>query len=326
MSNFTRNHLVNGNLVAGAAAEGYGSLVAWQGAGDMTRAKLATITATVEGFSAAWLPAVKSAIPQLAHAVRKLSSAGIYGAERVAKSTWDRVEEPREWASRWILVNRATSTTKLGEAVNTVAARVTLYVTADGAPELAIESSSSEIDAAIRSDFEARIGEERYVASDVTAWLGNVLRYRLNGVRLGGVYFVPRSSRVTGEGLCEALRRNAWGKSWLTPALPVATTAQLEAGLANGLVEECGEVAQDATNALAEAEAKGETAIGERRATTLLARVRFVGERIRAYAVILGSDGLRACFQAFCDAMIALPNVDPEAEWSALRIEESLAA
>lgn len=310
----------HGDLVAGAAAEGYGILVGWTGAGDMPRARLVEIASAVPGVDQAWLPRAKDPGVQLTRAVHAAQS-GMYSAERVEKSTWDRHAEPREWSSRWLLVSRAgSSASDVGAAYGAIALRATLYLTTtEPGYELVIESSDDGLAIAVRSGFDARIAAETYQAADVTAWLSTTLRDKLHAVRYGGNWYVPRATRAIAEGLCAAFAAAGWGRAWMTPALPIATSAQLALGLAYGLSDEAGEIAGLVRTERAAAALRGAENLGERRAQTLLARLRDVGARMARYAETLGP-ALASCHVAFCDAMIELstviPTVDPEREWS----------
>lgn len=308
------------DAVAGASAEGYGILTGWSGSGELTHARLVEIASSVPGVLATWLPSPKDPGVQLTRAIRE--HAATHNVERVAKSTWDRTVEPREWSSRWLLVAKASTETTVGTKIGEVALRATLYLT-DDAPgyELQIETSNDGLAIVLRAAFDAKIATETYQASDVTAWLAETIRARMGGVRYGGNWYVSRASRATAEGLCDALRASGWGKAWMVPALPIATSAQLAAGVANGLSEECGEIAAIVRRETEEARKESKLAIGERRAESLAFRLRDVGKRIASYRYLLGDD-LATCHGAFCDAMIeltaAIPTLNVEAEWSAL--------
>lgn len=315
------------DMVAGAAAEGYGVLVGWSGSGELTRGRLVQIATSVPGFDAAWLPSAKDPGVQLTRAIHAAQS-GMYGAERVAKSSWRADLEPREWSSRWLLVRRADSAdTSLGASYGSIALRATLYVTATG-HDLDLETAVDGLAAAVRSDFDRRVDAEIYAAADVTAWLADTIRDRLDGVRYGGNWYIPRRTRALVSALCEAFRAVGWGRAWMTPALPIATSSQLAIGLANGLADEAGEIGGEIRAARDKAIAANRADIGDRAAENFVARLRDVGRRMATYANLLGDDGIHACHVAFCDTAIeltsVLPSLDPEAEWSRLHVLETV--
>lgn len=307
------------DLVAGATAEGYGLLVGWQGLGEMTRARLTDIVTPVAGFEAAWLPAAKEPGTQLTSAIHS-AQGNLYSAERVAKSTWSAETEPREWSSRWLLVSRAgSSDIAIGAAFGQVALVATLYIEASG-HELVIDGNPA-LAAIVRADFEARIASAMYKASDVTAWLAGVMANRLDAVKLGGCWYLPRRTKTLGANLCEAFRSSGWGRAWMNPPLPIATTGEAVAGIAQGLADEAGEIAAEVEAERADRVAAGHLDIGTRKAEGFIERMRSLGKRMFRHADLLG-DALSVCHAGLCDAMISLtsilPDLNPEREWAAI--------
>lgn len=313
-----RMQINRNDIVAGAAADGYGVILGWQGYRPLTRADL-TLLSIKSHLPTSLLPDAKEPAVQLTRAVQSVAGV-LYNAEQIKKSTWNADVEPREWSSRWVLVTRATGAVIAGQPFGAIALVVTLYT--DGpVPELAFDVTPELTALAddVRNAFDARIGAEIYVASDVTSWLASVLLNHFDAVRLGGNWYVPQRFRAEAEMVCEVFSE-AWGRGWMQP-IPVATSAQIARGVSNGLVEECGVIAADITKARAAAIEDGREDISERAAKTLMLRLRFVSTRVAKHLETIGDDGAEWVRTAIRDAMIALESVlgavDFAAEWDA---------
>lgn len=295
-------NIYHGNLVAGAAAEGNGVLVGWSGRGELTRARLIEI-ATGAGLPVEWCPRAKDPAVQLTRAVRA-AAGGLYNAEQPPRPV-ELAPGERAWTSRWVLVQRALSDliVTVGATYGQIALVATLY-----GDTLEIESEDEVLARRVRDDFQARIDGERFVAADVTAWLVSVLRENMDAVRYGGNWYIPRVWRSLAETLCTAFQTAKWGHNWMVPALPIATSAQLSAGLAHGLEAEVDEVLADIFADRARAKEEGRLDIGQRAAETFMVRLRGVGQRVVGYTDLLGGfvDELRFRIH---DAMIELDKV-----------------
>lgn len=303
----------NGTLVAGAAAECHGVLVGWSGRGDLTQEALFTI-ADKAGIPRQWCPRAKDAAVQLTRAVRAAAGSQ-YNAEQARR------DEESDWSSRWMLVTRTVAgdlAPTAGAAYGEIALVVTLHETVSG-PELVFDSDNSLLIEKVRSEFRARIASARYVAADVTKWLGEILRFRLDAVRYGGNWYVPRTSRALAESICETLRESGWGTEWITPALPIATSSQLALGVSFGLEKEVDDVIADLVAARKSARDAGRDDIGTRAAETFMVRLRAVGERVIAYSYHLGADLEANVRNRIHDAMVELDGVlggvSFESEW-----------
>lgn len=305
--------MTHGNLVAGAAAEGHGVLVGWSGRGEITRARLVEI-ADMAGIPREWCPRAKDAAVQLTRAVR-VAAASLYNAEQARR------DENTDWDACWMLVTRTVDgDVAAGATFGQVALVASLYETPAG-HELVIDTTNDVLGATVRREFEARVAAERYVAADVTAWLSDILRYRLDAVRYGGNWYVPRVWRSLAESICTTLQESGWGVNWMAPALPIATSAQLSMGLALGLEAEVDEILADLAKDRERARSGGKRDdIGPRAAETFMVRLRGVGERVVAYAAILGADLESDVRDRIHDAMVELDallegGVSIEAEW-----------
>ncbi len=292
-------------VVAGAGADGHGVISGFRGDGEMTRAQLVDL-ATRAGLPLEWLPAPKDAGVQLRRAVQSVGGAA-YSAEHERARDRQTVEA-REPASRWMLVRRGAETMTAGARFGEIVLVATLY---DGGE---IEFDGDEgLATAVRAEFDARVGAERYVASDVTRWLGEVHRYHLDAVRYGFGWYVPRRHRNVAESICAVFWGEArWGDAWMDPPLPVASSAQLSLGLANGLKLEVEEVLVDLANARArvrDAKSDQTVDIGPRAAETYMVRLTRVAARVMSYVDTLGAENVNACRDSIHDAMIELDAV-----------------
>lgn len=300
-----RAALTDGQLVAGARAEQQGALVGWTGRGELSRASIVAALRAA-GAPADWAPKSKSAHAHAGAAVGKLSRAGLI--PRVARDV-TASDKRRGVASRWI-VARAMTAGQVGDAAGRIAMTAELMQTGalvlDGDPELCTD---------VRADFDRLLAGELYAAADVTGWLAGVLRAQLGAVRLAQAWYVRHGNVEIAAAVCQAVS-DVWGTDWLLPALPVATSAQLRAGLARGLITEARDVLDDlARQRKAATEAK-RADIGPAAAATLLARLATVSDRAAQYAVILGAEHLgdiRKVLQA------AIATVEPLADGTSQR-------
>lgn len=289
-----RISLVHGQLVAGGAAEGHGVLIGWTGSGDMTRVEmLARLDAAK--LPREWAFDAKDANVQLTRAVRTVAG-GRYNCEQEKKKDVQIVES-REWASRWMLVSKTIEgETKVGSHYGDIALVVTLY-SDKPEPELMFDQGGDAgLIEAVKQEFATRIGAERYISSDITRWLQITLKTRCAAVRYGGNWYVPRKHRGTAESLVAAFK--SWGADWMDPPLPIASTAQLAQGLANGLMREVDDELRrlEAQRENVREKSNDQSAdVGEKAASSFMIRLRQIGERVCAYEQLLGVDMMSSC-------------------------------
>lgn len=269
--------LVHGNMVAGAGAEGHGVLIGFDGRKPMAHATLCGL-AREAGMPEAWLPSVREPATQARRAThyQVRSHLTFYTEERGRK--W-RLERP---------IDTAAPGEKSGEVALVVSLNDDGTIDTHGDRELA---------AAVRERFDMLIGGAVHRATDITAWLREVLRYRLSAVKYGGNWYIPRRHRATAERICETFHRAGWGENWMVPALPIATTEQLAQGLANGLAGEIAEIIDEVDEAKATAAAKDKP-MAEMTASRLLVQLRNVAERVCQYGALLGDKHVAACRDA----------------------------
>lgn len=298
-------------VVAGAGADGHGVLSGWRGEGGMTRGELASL-AERAGLPTEWLPSPKDADVQLARAVKAVAQAtGM--TDRQEKKRNRQVVEVVEWSARWLLITTSTGDERVaGGAYGNVALVVTL-VDGDAGPELTFDCPNPALVDQVREEFNMRVGAERYVASDITNWLTDVHRFRLEAVRYGFGWYVPRVHRAQAEAICQTFWTEArWGECWMDPPLPVATSAQLAMGISNGLIAEVAEVFADLIRQreILRAKRDDQTAdIGPRAAENFMVRLTRIGARVCAYDTILGASGTAACKESIHDIMVELDTV-----------------
>ena len=314
--------LAFGNLVSGASAEGHGVITDWYGRGDRTREQLIDV-ATVAEIPREWLPPVKDARVQLSRACAQVAG-NAYRVRPVRKTLvgpdatdTERQEHARAnaWTGRYSMARLADGRDlRAGEADGTTVLVVTLWETEDASPRLAFEGAPGEqtdaLITAVREQFERRIAQERYVAADVTKWLGDLLRRRLGAVKLGRAWYIPRETKTVAEGLVDALRTSGWGHSWLYPPLPVATTAQLSMGLALGLQDELTGIMHDLDMARKTARDAGRADIGPRAVDSFTRRVNEVDERVTRHRALLGDDNVSNCKALIGDALVLLDGIN----------------
>jgi len=319
MAKAKRGDIRHGNLVAGAAADNQGILIGWEGRHERTRARLFELAAQAN-IPREWMPAAKEPTVQLSRAVQA-AAGGAYNCEQEKKK--DRqVPEAREWRSRWMLVRRSTDgLPTAGGRFGEIALVVTLY-TDTGEPELVFDTEDTELRDTVEREFRSRVDDALYTASDITKWIGEVVRLRLDGVRYGGNWYVPRSSRTIAETLCEVLREDGWGKNWMNPPLPIATSAQLSMGIAIALQEEVDDVMEEFLRLRKMAQDDGRKDVGETGASNMMVRLRFVGERIVGFSHLMGEENTQGCRNRIHDAMVELDGIlgahDFDKEWHAI--------
>lgn len=275
--------LSGADMVAGAAAAGEAVLVGWDGSGELTLAQIRERVAAA-GLGVEILPSARTARAQLGRAVS--DACGSKYDHKIEKAT----DEERPYAARWTI-----STSNPGAAVGQPSGYTVATVTLDKQGGLAFESGDAELEASIRAEYQRRVDAEVFNSADVTAWLRSTITATFGGVKLGGVYYVPRTGAAQAEALCASVA-TAWGANWIAPALPVATTDQLRRGLVAGLAAEAADVSRRFE--LARANAREEHAAGTRKASDLTARaaqtylseLRTVAERCVAYGQLLGAE------------------------------------
>lgn len=282
-----RAMLQAGDLIAGAAAHGCGTLVGWSGCGTMARPKALEILAASE-LPEAWAPAIKSALAHAGDAVRALDNSGYVARRDKRKSANGTPLDPAAHGrARWTVGAVGHSGeigTAFGQTVLSVRLTSTDALEIDGSEDLA---------ARVRSAFDAALAGEIYSAGDVTDWVRGILVNRLGAVRFGGVWYLQAHVAGAAKRLLEVLSRT-WGSDFLT-GLPIATSDELRSGIASGLVAEADAVIADIASARAAAAADLDSAgrpksLGDRAATTFHGRLQTVIERCAAYAALLGTE------------------------------------
>jgi hypothetical protein len=208
----------------------------------------------------------------------------------VSKEKRDWSKKDQSYDHRWRLYT-TDATASVGDAAGTVALVVTLI-----GSELTCEGHE-EASAKITAAYADLKGREVLQAGHITTWLGNLLRDRLDGVKYGGCWYVPRHNRALAERIVDAFVAAKWGSDWMSPPTPIATSAQLARGIANGLAAEVDvTVAQfEVDNAACAANAAASTAekkplghIGEKAAASYLKKFRAHAERVKLFAALLG--------------------------------------
>ena len=288
------NHIYNGNLVAGAAAEGHGALTDWLGRGARDGASLATITMDI--IPVTWLPAPKDAAVQLGRAMQSIAGFR-YIARKVRKSRDPEIAATETWHARWILVTQPVAEQVVaGQAYGAIAMVATLVgdedvnhleCTVPDTLDPGTYSEQQQLCSQLRLLYGSLVATQVHGASDITRWLGLTLRNRLQCVRYGRSYYIPSESREVAEKLVNALRSDSWGHNWMYPPLPVATSGQLSLGIALSIALDVQELAEEIGIYRASVMAEGKADIGpvalknrREKLDVIKARVNFYADRL----------------------------------------------
>lgn len=295
----------HGQLVAGAAAEGHGIEIGWEGSKEKTHAELKQRMQNAN-IPDDWMIEAKEPKVQLGRAVKEAAGSA-YDCKQEKKKDAQVVEE-RDWAARWLLVSNVTSGAKVGDKLGDIALVVTLY-TDKPEPELVFdEESNAELRDEVKKQFESRIAAQLYTAADITAWLKTLIKKQLGGVKLGRNWYVPRKHRATAERLVAALDK-WWGEDWVNPPLPIATSAQLAQGLANGLQREVDDELRKLETERDYAQKNGRSDIGAKRAESFLLQLRRIAERVAQYQALIGEELVASCKEKVRIAQAELSSV-----------------
>jgi hypothetical protein len=272
------------NVVAGAKVDAAGIFTGFGGLNPLTRAELAAAVADA-GCRAEIMPAAKSAHAQAGRAVAALNAMGyVVRAARVPKHDPKDQTIVRSWRAKWT-VSAASAAANVGEAFG----HVLLVATLTTDDRLVLEGRE-DLTARVRTDFETACAGEIYAAADVSAWLCGVLVSEYRAARVGGNWYVRARYAVEAERLCTSLSKK-WGRDWLLPAIPMATTEQLCAGLVANFIREANAVG-DAYDTECSKLATEKKQMGSKRAATLLGEVRSLAERATSFASMFGESHL----------------------------------
>ncbi len=310
-------------VIAGAGAEGHGVMAGFGGDGPLTRDVLLDL-ARRSTIDEAWFPAAKDARVQLSRAMQSVASKNGMSAEIFKKKNRQTVEL-RDWTSCIAMVaSNGMEAIHAGEAFGTVAFVATLFDDEQG-QELIFDVPDHPLALAVRAEYERLTGAQLYQAADVTSWLSHIHRDMLGGVRLGFGWYVPRANRAVAEQIAQVFWEEArYGERWICPPLPVATSAQLQVGIANGLSAEVDEQlallegqrrtirrTRGGFNVKGVAQEGGEyneagerVDIGARAAESFAVRFARVAHRIRDYAAQLSLELVSQCEMRIHDAMV----------------------
>lgn len=307
-----RRELTAGNLVAGASEEATGVFLSWTGLGELKIGYIEDCL-TAAHVPTGWAPARKSRHFHAAEAIRPMNNDGLVvraerGGARMLPSLTTGIQ--RRYAAAWTVMRPAHGEvgTKAGETV----ARFQLTTT--GELESSCEADFDKWCARIGLDFERRVADEILPAGDVTKWLRAFLYEHCGAVRVGGNYYVRSQHAGMAERVCNALARG-WGMDWMLPALPVATSAQLRAGLVRGFVREVNDLLEAVTKARNEAVKAKKADVSPAAAASFLLTLRETNDRAKTYREVLGTDSVAEVSVAITGAIAVLePLCDSTAE------------
>jgi len=315
--------LRHGDLVAGGVAEGNGILTHWTGQKPLTLATLNEYCDAAE-IPTKFRPKAKKFETQANLAVKEVGTELGLDVRREKKK--DLVKGDVAYDRRWFL-----SEPNLEAGAGDASGKVVLVVTLDDDTlKFDVESDAA---VKIAEKFTDLCGREVLQAGHITTWLGAVIRDCLGGVKYGGSWYIPRHTRAAGQKIIAAFAPK-WGTEWMNPPLPIATSAELAAGIAAGLAAE---VDETLTELAAAAKSCKDGKVGEKAAVTYLGKFKAHGERVLAYAQLLGDAFVATSKQKVKDAVAKLEgSLDgasiryalamEEAEKDLLRDQEKIAA
>lgn len=281
-------------LVAVARSEGHGVVVAWNGRRQIKRADLA---AALEAIGATELmPRANSARAQAGRAVTTLNNAGyVVRAER--RPVINAGETAPDYDARWTVgrVSHDVVTVEVagGQAPQALGKRIMQLTLRD---DVLTVTGDESLGRQVLDGYQTRLGEELYQSGDVTSWLGGVLRKHFDAIAFGalGYYVPPKHAARVGE-ICQAVASTGFGSGWVLPGLPVTDSDMLRDGILRGLTDEIDGLMDRLATERAAAKATRESGdIGHKRANTFLVDLRKIGERVVAYAVVLGDERVAA--------------------------------
>lgn len=267
--------LRHGEMVAGAVAEGHGVLVGWTGKGPRTLAEL-TAMAVDADVPADAMPKPRDAS---AHARRAVQA---FARGEVTIYTEDR---GRKWR-----LERPVAGAQPGEKSGEVALVATLV------GDSTLECTGDEtLSIQVRAEFARLVDGQIFDAGEITTWLvDDVLKGVCNAAKYGGNWYVARRYRALAERVTSTFD-GKWGRDWMNPALPIATTQQLAQGLARGLANEIDTIIAEVEEKRNDAKGKGKDDIGAGAATTAMNKLRKAAERVVAYGSLLGEQLVADC-------------------------------
>lgn len=282
ISAFTSN-----DIVAGAAAEGHGAYLGWEGKGDLTH-RMIIAALKKAGLPDDWTPSPRTLRAQLGRACATINSTTVKVVADRTLSKKEEIHRGQRVVARWV-VGKVAFGSGVGESMGNVL--LTVRITEDNVLHT---SGDRGLAKKVRDSFNELVADEVYVAGDVTGWMRSILRDKLGCVRVGaGMWYAPRESRALAEQFTQAVSTTEFGKLWMgsidVPAVPVATSDQLRAGLAAGLVDEARDVLADFEGARKIARDAGRADLGARGAATYQRRLANVAERAVHYGVLLGA-------------------------------------
>jgi hypothetical protein len=287
--------LKEGKLVAVARSEGNGVVIAWNGRRTIQRAALGE--ALIKIGETELMPRANSARAQAGRTVGALNNAGyVVRAERrpVIKAG----DTAPDYDARWT-VGRVSHDIPSGVEVAggelpvALGQRVMQLTLRD---DVLTVTGDEALGRSVLDGYQVRLGEELYQSGDITTWLGGVLRKHCDAIAFGALgWYVPPKHAARAAGVCQAVASTGFGAGWVLPGLPVTDSDMLRDGILRGLTDEVdGLMDRLATERSAAKETRESGDIGPKRASTFLADLRKIGERVVAYSVVLGDERVSA--------------------------------
>lgn len=260
-------------FVAGAIAVGHGSLMSWEGAGKLSLGALINI-ATECGVSSKLMPECKSPRAFLGKAI----------ATHCTSTVRSVCEERRDHGAVYSMA-RMSKAGEIGDSAGVRFARVSLSATG----EVTVEGQTDDPTVvAIVAEYERLVAESELAAGEVTEWLESYLITAHKAVRVGRNWYVQRKHVSAAQRLLESVKAAQWGRYWIT-SLPCATTADLCAGILEGLQRDLDVVLARLEAQRIVARNAKKTDVGERAARSIARDITEIAERGLAYGNLFGA-------------------------------------
>jgi len=270
-------------ILAGAAADGQGALLGWEGCGAPTHEEM--VRACTEAGCPDLAPSPRSDLSHAGEAVMRLNNARCGLMARRENAPKGSTAQSRGYIAIWT-VNRQIPGAKRGQAGSTCVLTATLRANGD----LDLEGPT-ELAEMVRSRYVARRNAEVYRSGDVTDWLQGVLKYEFGCAKHVLGWYVTAGQRERATRLMDALDRSTWG--FISPPLSVATGDELALGIAKGWIREIERLEGKLEAERAAAERAKKTEISATIAANLLADLADLDREADTYRNVLGTESIR---------------------------------
>lgn len=270
---------MNNIIMAGQAAEGSGAITGWRGQSYLTLGSIVELLESA-GLPTSWAPTAKSAKAHAGQAIRNLNNLG-FVVRAAKRSEQSKLQQAIGWDARWVVSRAMASTGGVGDAMGEIVLTVELH---DGALKLA---GAPLLMIQVQGAYDELRNAEAFAAGDVTTWLASLLITHCGATGFGTGYYIPQGQRSIASKLIAAVCCR-WGRSWIFPLLPVATTDELRQGISRNLIEDITSISDSLASLRATATKENRAEIQPGQAAALLRNLKAIQERVAAYRELCG--------------------------------------